>query len=331
MNSAASPLDVLTGPLPRVGSSAHSKRVPSAMETIAKKLKQHTLPLFNDPTDPHYTDSFGERLDDLDDKSRWLLAGFALQVWKDTLFPLLGEVMENRKRDIYRGEHLADYHVMALCYMLGCDQAHAHPTIVVACDGKRFKPILKRALKVLHRVGDFAQRGFKLLGIRDPDLKFRGGITGCPVEIVNLIADQATPGPVTLCGREILVSHTDRLATIGGTIVIDGDYYALTVAHPFVETSHAVDANRHDTGVELFTMEWALDSDDDEDGDDDDDEDEDEVNDGDSAYDSGDELSSGSSNDMETAGMTSMLTLRLHLKGSDAFITQKLPLVLPLL
>ncbi|KAL1627950.1 hypothetical protein SLS54_002218 [Diplodia seriata] len=232
-----------------------------------QKIKQHALPFITDATDQRYADSFGQQRSDLGDKKRWALAGTALQEWKDNILPLLQEVMESGRKEIYKGESVADYHIVRLCYMLGFDKGHAHPTIVVACDGKRFKPILKRTVKVIHRVGDSALKGFKLLPARISDLEFKANLTDCPAKVRNLLITEDTPGPISLSGRQILAGDFGRLATIGGTIIIDDSYYALTVAHPFAEVSYINNSRTEGAEVELFTMEWALSSDDDSDDD----------------------------------------------------------------
>lgn len=193
---------------------------------------------------------------------RWDLAGTALQEWNDTLLPLLQSIMENNAREIYRGENIADPLIIRLCYMLGCDRLHAHPTIILACDERRFKPILKRTVRVIHRFNEFADKGFKLQPALVSDLEFKANLTACSAGFTSSMRSQTTPGPLSLCGQQIFVNNTERLATIGGTIIIDGSYYALTVAHPFLETSCPTTSSRQSSKVELFTMEWALGSDD---------------------------------------------------------------------
>lgn len=232
------------------------------MTSLTNRIRQHMLPLISDPTDQRYTDSFGEQLDDFGDRCRWSLAGTALREWNDTILPLLQEVIASGEKDIYKGESVADCHIIRLCYMLGFAKSHANPTIVVACDGERSKPILKRIVKIIHRVSDFAQKGFKLLPALIPDLEFKGDLTGCSARIIPLGEDRGTGSPHSLCGQHILANNTGLLATIGGTIIIDGSYYAISVAHPFSETSYVDHSVRRNLKVELFTMEWALASDD---------------------------------------------------------------------
>ncbi|RAK71692.1 uncharacterized protein BO72DRAFT_453451 [Aspergillus fijiensis CBS 313.89] len=46
----------------------------------------------------------------------------------------------------------------------------------------------------------------------------------------------------TLCGTRVRVGrNSDQTATIGGTVMIDGEYYALTILHPFLKPS----SNQH--------------------------------------------------------------------------------------
>lgn len=114
-----------------MGSEATTVLQPAAMAAFIQTIRQHTLPLKSDPTDPRYADSFGEKRSDLGNKHRWELAGSALQEWNDNLFPLLQGIMVNDRKEIYKGENIADHHVICLCYMLGRDIGNAHPTVVV--------------------------------------------------------------------------------------------------------------------------------------------------------------------------------------------------------
>lgn len=205
---------------------------------------------------------------------RWDLAGTALQQWNDAHGPRLKEIMENNAKEIYKGENDADCLIIRRCYMLGRDKSHAHPTIVLFCNRnneKKAKRILKRSMQVISRADGFSElsdSGFEFRASLVRDLESKGNLADRSADITHPTYDQSSPGPISLCGQQILVNDTTRLATIGGTIIIDGAYHALTVAHPFSEMSHG-DTSRHQgSGVELFTMEWALGSDDESDDED---------------------------------------------------------------
>lgn len=260
---------------------------PAAMEGLAEKIKKH---INDDPTDPRYTKSFGPEIDSLDNKRRWMPAGAALQEWNETLAPQLQELMEDRKMEIQKKEKTVDCHIFRLFYMMGRDQDHAHPTVIIACDGRGHKGILKQTMSIIIRNGKLAQKGFKLRGMRATDLDFKARHQRFYARITSFPDMEGLRGPVSLYGKRIRAENTQKEAVIGGTIIVDDRYYALTVAHPFVGPNYTGSKPRDGSVVEFFDTEWALETDNDDDYDDDDDDDD--SYDNDSAYDSDQERQS---------------------------------------
>lgn len=260
---------------------------PAAMEGLAEKIKKH---INDDPTDPRYTKSFGPEIDSLDNKRRWMPAGAALQEWNETLAPQLQELMEDRKMEIQKKEKTVDCHIFRLFYMMGRDQDHAHPTVIIACDGRGHKGILKKTMSIIIRNGKLAQKGFKLRGMRATDLDFKARHQRFYARITSFPDMEGLRGPVSLYGKRIRAENTQKEAVIGGTIIVDDRYYALTVAHPFVGPNYTGSKPRDGSVVEFFDTEWALETDNDDDYDDDDDDDD--SYDNDSAYDSDQERQS---------------------------------------
>lgn len=301
-STTASADSVQAEPSQRMVTGPYTVLRPASFASLVEMIRRRAL-----PTQQIYHDSFGEQLTDLGNQMRWDLAGTALQQWNDIHCPRLQEIMTTKAKEIYKGENDADCLIIHRCYMLGRDKSHAHPTIVLFCNGKNVKRILKRSMQVIYRADDFSEfsdSGFELRASPVLDLESKGNLMGCSAEITHPIYDQATPGPISLSGQQILVNNTMRLATIGGTIIIDGDYHALTVAHPFSETSYEDASSHQGPEVELFTMEWALGSDD-------------ESDDEDAAHDSGHgSVASGGSNSPALRGI--ILLALLSLRYADA-------------
>ncbi|EKG14858.1 hypothetical protein MPH_07981 [Macrophomina phaseolina MS6] len=131
-------------------------------------------------------------------------------------------------------------------------------------------------MRAVARVRDFAQKGFRLLGLRPPDLEMKAYLDDCSARLIGLPSNIMLPLPVSLCGKLITANDTLRKVTIGGTIIVDGSYFALTVAHVFLRPTPAQKPNFEDSTPQLFDMDWAMESDGESDNDD-------------SAYDSGHE------------------------------------------
>lgn len=84
-------------------------------------------------TRPEYLDSFGEVLTSLQGRGRWCLAGLAESVWSgDTgLLPHIHQTLESMPRREVFGDSPRRADIYFHAYMIGYDEKHAHPTVVV--------------------------------------------------------------------------------------------------------------------------------------------------------------------------------------------------------
>lgn len=104
------------------------------------------------PTESRYLDSFGRQLKAWEGLNRWDLAGTALALWADTRDGLdvrLGELETQYAGKLYKGYSVIP-RAMRRCWMMGCDQDHAKPTVMIFCD----QPcILRRTTHIMVRHG----------------------------------------------------------------------------------------------------------------------------------------------------------------------------------
>ena len=117
--------------------------------------------------------------------------------------------------------------------------------------------------------GEFLNNnGFRLKGLSPCDITLLAMADGHQVRLLGIGHGEELGIPRSLCGAQVVVSGSNRLATIGGVITVDGTYYGLTVAHAFTEdilwTEQQETAG---TGLKLYDSDWAYDSSDDCDGD----------------------------------------------------------------
>lgn len=86
-------------------------------------------------TRPEYEDSFGEPLESLQGRSRWQLAGHAHRVWAGGVnsIGLLSRIQQGLQHQLAKvyGELSKRPDIHFHSYMIGYDERHAHPTVVV--------------------------------------------------------------------------------------------------------------------------------------------------------------------------------------------------------
>ena len=172
-----------------------------------------------------FHDSFGAQTTDLGTESRWVPVGTAVQVWHNTIQPLIDDLFLQHESQLYKRWRIRDTTVIRHCWMIGPDLEHANPTIVICCDAKA---ILKRMMRMLIEDETIKREGFKVLGRATRDLRLTATSTGQGGSM-----DPPSSEPRSICGTRIISNRTGREATIGAALIIDGSYYALTMAHVF--------------------------------------------------------------------------------------------------
>jgi hypothetical protein len=218
-----------------------------------------------EPTSARFSDSFGDQLSDIGNRSRWVLVGSACSLWHKEILPLIDELLRENTAKIYKGWGVGDDATIRHCWMTGYNKACSRPTVVICCN---IKGILKKSMRVILRDGRLKKVGFELMGLATGDLKLATMTQGHGVRLTSTAEADALGTPRNLCGAGIVVDGSSRRATIGGVIIIDGKYYGLTVAHALT------DGNTIDVGPEILKTDlqfldssWADESSSDDDSD----------------------------------------------------------------
>lgn len=252
MNSTPSMVMELEASTPRLipGLSAFKRKVGITTSEATKERFQH---------------SFGAQLSDLGGRSRWILAGFALQDWQEDLRERLGELLHETEGEIYKGWSIRDTSMACHCWMLGYERLCAYPTVVVSCN---IPAILKRTMRIILRHGIVKSKGFELKGLPGCDLRLLTmAMSDHPkVRLTNDNGKSLGGSLKTLCGTGIVVEGSDRPATLGGVIIVGNKYYGLTVAHMLYgsgATSEEPKVIKQET--QLYDSDWAEDSSSDDD------------------------------------------------------------------
>jgi hypothetical protein len=175
----------------------------------------------------------------------WWPAGSVLHRWNDELFPTIKRIQneEGNGKKIFKGQKRRPSCVIEL-WMIG-DGVDIHsilPTIVARCSHMK---IAKRTLSVLRKIPSFADLnlGFGFLAWQE-DL----GLVGGPEWSKSWIKQS-----VPLGGSRIFISSnpisplsTWNRATLGGLVVLNKQYYGLTVAHAFYDDSQDINEEEED-------------------------------------------------------------------------------------
>ncbi|KAK3178374.1 hypothetical protein OEA41_000509 [Lepraria neglecta] len=213
------------------------------------------------PTDPRFEDSFAEQLGDLCDQSRWILRGTASDVWENDLRGRVQELVKGNEGEIHKG-HIRSIPTTWHCWMMGPAKTHAHPTVVIFIE---VQAILKRTMRVMLKCGVLKNNGFGLKGCPKNDLQ---SYTEASMALIASHVNELLQGPpMSLCGAEIQIGDPVRSVTLGGGIILNGQYHGLTVAHAFTEDVQAPQHEQYpNREMILYDSDWALVSSDDENG-----------------------------------------------------------------
>ncbi|KAF2138937.1 uncharacterized protein K452DRAFT_290046, partial [Aplosporella prunicola CBS 121167] len=124
------------------------------------------------PTRACYSESFGTEINSIKGKRRWSLKGFALELWHKKILPRSDRIVENEKPEIYRNCNVRDTFMARHCWMVGPDEQHAHPTIVVVSESKI---VLRRTMRMLAKDNKIEEDGFKVMGVKTSDVRELAG------------------------------------------------------------------------------------------------------------------------------------------------------------
>ena len=245
-------------------------------------LKQRVAVVSNKKVAEQYRDSFADQLSDLFGRSRWALTGLALTTWEQDVRERINELLQTHHGDIYKGQAVCVPSICH-CWMLGYSQECALPTVVICCSERA---ILRRSMRVVIRHQLLKPRGFDIKGIAPYDLRLYGG--SVPESSLSgehnddylsrryfsapradpIGSGLGNPAPLksdfiaglgrNVCGVGLVVDHSDRKATLGGALIINGKYRGLTSAHVLQDAHIATESlGSISQDAQMYDSDWA--------------------------------------------------------------------------
>lgn len=158
----------------------------------------------------------------------WWPAGCILQRWEDELFPTIRRIQneEGNNKKIFKGQRRHPVCMMELWMIEDGGGIHSVlPTIVARCS---YMKIAKRTLSVLWKIHSFVDLN---LGFGSLPWQEELGLVGGPERTQPLMERSVLPGGST----PLLPLNTWNRATLGGVLLLNKEYYGLTVAHAFYD------------------------------------------------------------------------------------------------
>jgi hypothetical protein len=213
-------------------SQISTSMVSSAVATTAKQSRQPTPQCRW--TEPEL--SIGARCGSMDILGRYKCwhvrdKSPAHLVWEAVSKPIIDLLEDQHEHLNARGCHLR-----VDMFMIGRKEASSSPTVLFSCESKSPR---QKAMEIVRKKGILTAYPEVLLAesSRVPQPLALGNELGPPFYESAVYVN----GTIRNCGTSILVSAIDggpsRKATMGGIVCIDDEYYGLTTAHPFLETS----------------------------------------------------------------------------------------------
>jgi hypothetical protein len=226
-------------------------------------IKHRVAVAGSERTSNRFQDSFGNQLSEIGGRCRWVLTGSALGIWLEDVCQKVAEALQWNEQSIYKGWSIREP-IIEHCWMIGFDKSCAHPTVVISCQNP---VILRKSMRAILKLKFLHERGFRLKGLPQCDLRLLATGDRYQVRVTCVGCDDEFAIPRSLCGAEVIVGGSNRLATIGGVITVDGTYYGLTVAHAFTDDVLWTEQQEiMETDLQLYDSDLAYNSADDSDG-----------------------------------------------------------------
>ncbi|GAQ12256.1 hypothetical protein ALT_9577 [Aspergillus lentulus] len=171
------------------------------------------------------------------DGSAWEAAGRVKEKWDEDVYPNLKAFLNEKHKDLNpTSRKMAIYSIV--CWMVGKEWHLSHPATVFVCGTKK---VAKRALKQIECFLKLGNSGFR-------------AYTHIATISLNCGASGNGPsGKIGLCGTLVNVGNFyeafERQTTVGGVVHIDGYYYCMTAAHPFLSVDDDCDDCDDDSDV----------------------------------------------------------------------------------
>ncbi|CEJ56005.1 hypothetical protein PMG11_02232 [Penicillium brasilianum] len=166
----------------------------------------------------------------------WDPIGSVKDEWNDSIYPrTIKPLLQHNTRKIYHGvKKQTPYSVC--CWMIGKEWHLSYPAAIIICGNKK---VTKNAVKLIERHGELVRTwGFRVYGY-ESKVSLTMGTSGSDI-------DEGSP-LCAISGTRFTIRGSDgmssRIATLGGSIMIDGEFFGVTVAHPFMEISQALSSD----------------------------------------------------------------------------------------
>jgi hypothetical protein len=162
-----------------------------------------------------------------DNESAWDPIGAVKDEWNKSIYPgAIKPLLQDNTRMVYKNvKRQTPYSVC--CWMIGKEWHSSRPAAIIICGNKR---VTKNAVKLIEGHGELARTwGFRVYGYESKISITMGTSANDIDDNFPLCAISGTRFAVG--GRDGISTRT---ATLGGSIVIDGEYFGVTVVHPFM-------------------------------------------------------------------------------------------------
>lgn len=169
-----------------------------------------------------------ERSWKFNNESAWDPIGPVKDEWNKFIYPgAIKPLLQDNTRIVYKTvKRQTPYSVC--CWMIGKEWHSSRPAAIIICGNKR---VTKNAVKLIEGHGELGRTwGFRVYGYESKISITMGTSANDNDDDSPLCAISGTRFAVG--GRD---SISTRMATLGGSIEIDGEYFGVTVAHPFLE------------------------------------------------------------------------------------------------
>ncbi|RJE17758.1 hypothetical protein PHISCL_09907, partial [Aspergillus sclerotialis] len=153
----------------------------------------------------------------------WGAAGRVKEKWNNDIYPDLKAFLNEKHRDLKnrKSRKMPIYNVV--CWMVGTEWNLSRPATVFVCGSEE---VANRALRQIRRFLKLGNSGF---------------LAYTSIDRISLNGGTSTQGPsgkIGLCGILVNLGNAhgafERQTTVGGVICINGCYYCMTAAHPFL-------------------------------------------------------------------------------------------------
>jgi hypothetical protein len=169
-----------------------------------------------------------ERSWKFNNESAWDTTGPVKDEWNKSIYPgAIKPLLQNNTRIVYKHvRRQTPYSVC--CWMIGKEWHSSHPAAIIICGNRR---VTKNAVKLIEGHGELGRAwGFRVFGYESK----------ISVTMGTSANENNDDSPLcAISGTRFTVESRDgvstRTATLGGSITIDGEYFGVTVAHPFME------------------------------------------------------------------------------------------------